>query len=75
MNMPMVYYTQNCVIGFAVLMIVYLNFRRIFDRRQFSHVMFVGMMAAVAFSLTAEYAFTCSTAGPAPPAAPRCGRC
>ncbi len=57
MNMPMVYYTQNCVIGFAVLMIVYLNFRRIFDRRQFSHVMFVGMMAAVAFSLTAEYAF------------------
>ncbi len=57
MNMPTVYYTQNCVIGFAILLIVYLNFRKIFDRRQFSHVMFIGMMVAVAFALATEYVF------------------
>ncbi len=57
MEMPTIYYTQNCVIGIAILALVYLNFRTICDRRQFSHGMFLWMLLAVALNLSLEYAF------------------
>ncbi len=62
----MVYYTQSFAIGLAILAIVYLNFRIICDKRQYSHVVFLFMMLSVAINLAVEYAFYMLNGKPGP---------
>lgn len=57
MKFPMVYYTQNCVMGMAVLSVVFFSFRKIRERDTFSHTMYLCILLSLALTLIAEYAF------------------
>jgi diguanylate cyclase (GGDEF)-like protein len=66
MDLLKVYYTQSFAIGLAILAIVYLNFRVICDKRQYSHVVFLFMMLSVAVNLAVEYSFYMFNGKPGP---------